>query len=105
MEQSTQSKRPQKSPQEIFQLLEEFKTSGVRTEEFCDKHGIPKGTFYTWKKRFKKKAVKASPSGFVKVSVSKTMPGMPGSVLFAEVKGIRFYQEVSPDYLKALLYE
>ena len=105
MEQSTQSKRPQKNAQEISQLLEEFKTSGLRTQEFCDKHAIPKGTFYTWKKRFKKKAVKASPSGFVKVSVSKAMQGAPGSVLFAEVKGIRFYQEVSPDYLKALLYE
>jgi hypothetical protein len=86
-------------------LLEEFKTSGFRTQEFCDKHGIPKGTFYTWKKRFKKKAVKAAASGFVKVSVSKTLPGGPSPVLFAEVKGIRLYREVSPSFLKALLDE
>lgn len=106
MEQSTQSKRPQRNFQEISQLLEEFKTSGDRTQEFCDKHGIAKGTFYTWKKRFKKKALKAAPSGFVKVSVSKTMPGSgPGPVLFAEVKGIRLYQEVSAAFLKALLDE
>jgi hypothetical protein len=36
MEQSTQSKRPQKSPQEISQLLEEFKSCGLRTQEFCE---------------------------------------------------------------------
>jgi Transposase len=104
MEQSTQSKRPQRSFQEISQLLEEFKASGVRTQEFCDKHGIPKGTFYTWKKRFKKKAVKTPPSGFVKVSV-KALPGGEGPILFAEVKGIRLYREVSPSFLKALLDE
>ncbi len=105
MEQSTQSKRPQKNAQEISQLLDEFKSSGLRTQEFCDKHAIPKGTFYTWRKRFKKKALKASPPGFLKVNVSKAPPVGPGPVIFAEVKGIRFYQEVSPDYLKALLYE
>ena len=105
MEQSIQSRRPQRNSQEISHLLEEFKTSGVSTQEFCDKHGIPKGTFYTWKKRFKKKAVKASASGFVKVSVSKALPGGPTPILFAEVKGIRLYQEVSASFLKALLDE
>ncbi len=105
MEQGKRSQHPQRSFEEISQLLEEFKASGVRTQEFCDKHGIPKGTFYTWKKRFKKKTVKAAPSGFVKVSVSKALPGGPGPVLFAEVKGIRLYREVSPSFLKALVDE
>jgi hypothetical protein len=105
MEQGIQSRRPQRNYQEISLLLEEFKTSGICTQEFCDKHGIPKGTFYTWKKRFKKKVAKASSSGFVKVSVSKALPGGSGPVLFAEVKGIRLYQEVSPSFLKALLDE
>jgi Transposase len=105
MEQSMQSKRPQRSFQEISQLLEEFKASGVRIQEFCERHGIPKGTFYTWKKRFRKEAAKAPSSGFVKVSVSKNLPGGSGPVLFAEVKGIRLYQEVSPSFLKALLDE
>jgi len=105
MEQSIQSRRPQRNSQEISQLLEEFKTSGVRIQEFCDKHGIPKGAFYTWKKRFKKKAAKASASGFVKVRVAKPLPGDPIPELFAEVKGIRLYREVSPSFLKALLDE
>jgi hypothetical protein len=105
MEQSISNRRPQRNFQEISRLLEEFKTSGARIQEFCDKHGIPKGTFYTWKKRFKKKAAKAASSGFVKVSVSKALPDGPGPVLFAEVNGIRLYREVSPSFLKALLDE
>lgn len=105
MEQSIQGRRPQRNSQEISRLLEEFKTSGIRTQEFCDKHGIPKGTFYTWKKRLKQKAAKNSPSGFVKVSVSKTLPVGQSPHLFAEVKGIRLYREVSPSFLKALLDE
>lgn len=105
MEQIISSRRPQRNFQEISRLLEEFKTSGVRIQEFCDKHGIPKGTFYTWKKRFKKKATKAASSGFIKVSVPEVRPGGPGPVLFAEVNGIRLYQEVSPSFLKALVNE
>jgi hypothetical protein len=57
------------------------------------------GTFHTWKKRYRVLAVRnPQDQAFVKLQVPASLSG-----LFAEVNGIRLYQVVSADFLKALL--
>lgn len=86
------------SRQQMENLLELQEQSGLSIKSFCAKHGISPATFYYWKKRLK--AFSDPASGFAKLEVT-AFPS--AAALFAEVKGIRFYQPVSVDYLKALL--
>jgi hypothetical protein len=54
---------------------------------------------YRWKRQGQSKETKIS--GFARVEVSKSAP--VENALFAEVRGIRIYQQVSASFLKELL--
>lgn len=95
-----QIKRARRSSAEVRQLLELFSQSGMSAKEFCVLHSISEAGFYKWRSRYSNK-----PSGgennFVMLREASAVHD--SSVLFAEVKGIRFYQAVSASYLKELI--
>ena len=97
--------RTQRSKQEVFQLMEEFESSGAVTiAEFCEMNEISNATFHNWQKRYRSR--NENPSGFVSMKVtafSAMEAGKPA--LFAEVTGIRLYRSVSASYLKELANE
>jgi hypothetical protein len=87
--------------QEIAQLLTEFdKSQGMTAKDFCRKHQISEGAFYSARKRQASKKGDSRKSGFIALPppAGKERSG----VLFAEVKGIRLYQAVPAEYLKTL---
>ena len=87
--------------QEITQLLREFdKSQGMTAKDFCQKHQISEGAFYSARKRQRSKKDEPQKSGFIALQppAGKERSG----VLFAEVKGIRLYQTVPAEYLKTL---
>lgn len=94
-----QIKRPRRTSIEIKTLLGEFKQRGMDAKEFCKTHGISEGVFYKWKARYLNKP-SAKQTGFVTLQPSAALQG---TVLFAEVKGIKLYQPVTASYLKELL--
>ena len=90
-----------RSRQEIAQLLKEYdKSQGMTAKDFCQKHQISEGAFYSARKRQRSKKDEPQKSGFIALQppAGKERPG----VLFAEVKGIRLYQAVPVEYLKTL---
>jgi hypothetical protein len=101
------ARRPQLNKLEVFKLLEEFETDGkITATDFCDRHHMTHSSFYYWLKRYRNRHVDSSASkGFVplmakaKSFLSTSSPGY----LFAEVNGIRLYQVVPAEYLKALV--
>ena len=102
MEPSTTSFKPRgarRSALEIQSLITAYKQSGLSRVEYCKLHKVNAGTLSTWLGRYKKRNV---PQGFIPVSVAVKMTGLEGQ-LFAECRGIKFYQRVEAGYLKELL--
>ena len=92
---------------QIAKLLKEYesKKEGMTTIEFCKLHDVNKSNFYNWQKRYGSDQINDNkPKGFIPIEVSATSHSS-GSVssLFAEVNGIRLYQAVAAEYLKALV--
>jgi hypothetical protein len=95
---SIKSKRTR---QEMAQLLREYdKGQGISAKDFCQKHQISEGAFYSARKRQRSKNEEPQKSGFIAMQppAGKERSG----VLFAEVKGIKLYQAVPAEYLKTL---
>jgi hypothetical protein len=102
MEPSITSSKPRgerRSALEIQSLITAYKQSGLSRLEYCKLHKVNKGTLSTWLGRYKKKN---APEGFIPVSLAVEMTGQQGQ-LFAECRGVKFYQRVEAGYLKELL--
>jgi len=81
--------------------MEEFESSGVFTiAEFCEMNEISNATFHNWQRRYR--SHKENPSGFLSMEVTASPMEAMEPALFAEVKGIRLYRQVSASYLKEL---
>ena len=72
--------------------------SGLSVKSFCAKHDIATATFHNWKQQLKRSSTERKASGFATLAIQA--PSQP--LLFAEVRGIRLYQPMSADFLKAL---
>lgn len=103
---STRKSPVRRTNKQIVKLLKDFASrEGMTIVEFCKIKDINKSNFYNWQKRYAIKESKpGKPKGFIPLQL--TMPSSSSDIvpsLFAEVKGIRLYQAVSSEYLKALL--
>jgi hypothetical protein len=94
------SKRARRTSAEIKKLLEAFSQSGMCAKDFCMLHSISEAGFYKWRTRYVNKPT-SKENNFV--LLHEASEAKDGSMLFAEVKGIRFYQIVAPSYLKELI--
>jgi hypothetical protein len=109
MEESNQKVR--KSPvrrtrKQIVKLLKDFESKeGMTIVDFCKLHEVNKSNFYNWQKRYGSVQSGTNKSeGFVPLQITPALPtAASGPLLFAEVNGIRLYQVVAAEYLKALL--
>lgn len=75
----------------------------MTVKAFCKLHQISEGSFYSARKRYRSSVTSLSKqSGFIAIAPPVALKES-GSGLFAEVKGIKLYQAVPADYLKALI--
>jgi transposase-like protein len=93
------------SDPEIFKAIEEFEQAGnISIKEFAKAFQISKATVYNWRKKYRNKhTAKNQPKGFIPVDLSGVQQPEERGQIFAEFRGITFYQRVDPAYLKALL--
>ena len=92
-------RRNRRTREQIENLFAEFTKTGSTVKDFCKAHSVSAGTFHKWQARYKSKtSKKKNRRGFTPVVIDSSLRG-----LFAEVKGVRFYQPVSADYLKQFL--
>jgi hypothetical protein len=102
MEQETSSSKPKvvrRTSEEIQAIIAEYEKGGLSAKAFCKLHHIKKDYLTRWITRYgNKKGLK----GFVPVSLPVMTPGQERT-LFAEYRGIKFYQKVDASYLKSLL--
>lgn len=53
--------------QEMFTLIRKWKLSGIKQQEFCDRHDISIYMFYYWLRKYKQ--VESPNSGFIPVEI------------------------------------
>ena len=95
-----QTKRTRRTSEEIKKLLETFSRSGMGSKDFCLLHSISEVLFSKWRSRYLNKSA-GQENNFVLLHETSGLNN--GSVLFAEVKGIKIYQAVTASYLKELI--
>jgi hypothetical protein len=85
----------------ILDLLRAHEQSGLSIQAFCVERNIATGNFHRWKKQYNQEAKKNQPAiaGFSSLQLKEAF----AETLFAEVKGIKFYQPVTAAYLKELV--
>jgi hypothetical protein len=88
---------------QMLELLNEYdRNPGMTVKAFCSLHQISEGSFYSARKRHRSSATsKQKSSGFI--SIGRQAFKESTGALFAEVNGIKLYQAVPADYLKALV--
>ncbi len=97
---SLQGKR---SAEEMRYLLEEQSRSGLVVKEFCKEQRLSPAVFYYWQKKFRgQHMISSAPMGFKEIALHEHGNRVVGDV-YAEYKGIRFYQEPSASLLKQLI--
>src|SRR6185312_2094741 len=89
-----------RSAADIQALISEYEKSGMSERAFCRLRQIRRGYFKKWLVRYGGKAPR---KGFVPVTLPEALAGKEPSGLFAEYRGIKFYQKVDPSSLKSLL--
>lgn len=88
------------SSQMITALVSEYEKGDRTIKEYCSDKGIKRTTFYYWlSKRKNNKQLRPGPA-FVPLTIKEDLPE---EKVFAEYKGLRLYQSVSVEFLKALI--
>jgi transposase-like protein len=89
------------SSQTISAIIAEYKKGQRTVKEFCSDKGINTGTFYCWlsKQRKDNRPSNSNPT-FVSVKIKEERPH---ENVFAEYKGLKFYQPMSVEFFKALI--
>jgi transposase-like protein len=93
------------SEQEIFAAIDQFEQAGnISVKDFAAAFQVSEATFYNWRKRYRAKDSQQLPAaGFIPVDMSEVQAPEKPRRIFAEFRGIVFYQRVEPSYLKSLL--
>ena len=91
--------------QQMFELIEQWKQSGISQNAFCERHSIRFHKFYYWYKCYRRVNDISDENnlGFVKLKIEK--PTVARSVEIHFPGGIRvlFHEPVSSNYLKTLI--
>jgi hypothetical protein len=92
--------------QKMFALVAEHEASTMTVKDFCELYDLSPGTYHYWQKKYhdrlENKPIE-NQSNFTLLKVTEPQEESNARVPFAEYRGIRFYQEPSVSFLKALI--
>ena len=87
--------------EEMRFLLDQQLSGGQNIKQFCEANNLSTAVFYYWQKKFRQRGANTTDkAGFLELGLRADSPA--GQV-FAEYKGIRFYQEPSAAFLRQLI--
>lgn len=91
--------------QQMFELIEHWKQSGISQNAFCEQQSIRFHKFYYWYKCYRKEndISDENNQGFVKLKIEN--PSVASSVEIHFPGGVRvlFHEPVNSNYLKTLI--
>ena len=92
--------------QEMLEMIDRWKQSGLSQKSFCQKEQIPYHKFYYWlrRSRHKKQDTKETANaGFVKLKIKEPVTFSSIEVHLPHGTRLFFHAPVSAEYLKTLL--
>lgn len=90
--------------QEMFSMIELWKSSGESQQAFCKLQGLAYSGFHYWLKRYRAAESGTRPSDFIKVSHPITGNSSPfAELIMPDGRRLRLYQEVDVSLLRVLL--
>ena len=92
--------------QEMFALIAEHESSSMTVKEFCELYDLSTSNYYYWQKKYWASQGKDGGSegaGFTLLRRDTEPAPAVSQSLFAEFKGIMFYQQPSAALLKELI--
>ena len=94
-----------RTKEEMFNLLAEQAGTGLPVKLFCERKGLSPGIFYYWQKKYRSSLASGDQQagGFTLLALEGQSEERTAGSLFAEYKGIRFYQQPSADFFKQLI--
>lgn len=91
--------------QHMFQIIEQWKQSGLSQNAFCEQQSIRFHKFYYWYKCYRR--VNDIPDennrGFVKLKIEKPLATSSVEIHFPGGVRVLFHEPVSSNYLKTLI--
>ena len=91
--------------QQMFQIIEQWKQSGLSQNAFCEQRSIRFHKFYYWYKCYRSQYEKVDDNGegFVRLKIEKQLPASSVEIHFPGGVCVLFHEPVSSNYLKTLI--
>ena len=91
--------------QQMFQIIEQWKQSGLSQNAFCEQQSMRFHKFYYWYKCYRRKhdVREDRSAGFVKLKIEKPVLTSSVEVHFPGSVRMLFHEPVSSNYLKTLI--
>lgn len=92
--------------QQMLELIDRWKQSGLSQKSFCEMEKIPFHKFYYWLRRSglqKQRLKKTGSTGFVKLKIKEPVISSSIEVHLPQGTRLFFHAPVSAEYLKTLL--
>ena len=91
--------------QQMFELIEQWKQSGLSQNAFCERQSIRFHKFYYWYKCYRKQYDMADNNSvdFVKLKVEEPRAASSVEIHFPGGVRVLFHEPVSSNYLKTLI--
>ncbi len=91
--------------QQMFELIEQWKQSGLSQNAFCEQQSIRFHKFYYWYKcyRSQHETIDNNSERFVKLKIEKPAVASSVEIHFPEGVRVLFHEPVSSNYLKTLI--
>ncbi|MEO5776082.1 MAG: hypothetical protein ABIQ27_04205 [Flavobacterium sp.] len=90
-----------RSREEVEELINEWKASGIGKKEFCNRKGLNYQTFVSWFYLRLKKS--KSHKSFVPIKIENISSGIFAEIQMGSSRKIIFHQPVGIEFLQALL--
>lgn len=96
-------RNPPEVREQMFNLIEQWKQSGLTQNVFCEQQSVRYHVFHYWYKRYRQDRDKENNSSFVKLQITNPVNNSSTEIIYPGGTRIIFHEPVSSNYLKALI--
>ncbi len=96
-------RKPRRTAEEMFPLVEQYLKGSQTAEAFCAEHGISRSQLCYWRHKNGKKAAASKGAAFVEIGASAPREQVQMEVAFPSGVRLRFFVPVSSSFLATLV--
>jgi len=92
--------------QKMFDLIEQWKTSGLSQKAFCLQHEVRYSVFHYWHKRYREAHNTAAhtASSFIALQINSSLPTASNAeLIYPDGRRLLFHQPVDANFIKTII--